>query len=1189
MKRMLPLLVIAIAVIGGAVFIFSDNPPPVDVAEKITVSERAQIEAAGQLENVTSRVAEIDEQWLDYRAEKIGAGNYGLNGIVIDENDKALANMWVAAYSAPYPFFDYQFNISEALEKPLSLDLEPLASVMSNEKGEFNLQGVPGRVLYVVARGHKHLTRGRQEVRTSSLSSNEPVTIKTMLGAEMNGRIIDSSGSPVAGAEIIVLPNLMYAIQAVRTGNIFFERTFADGSGRFKLDAVPAGTRLSVLALGAPTEPGIKDIGPYSKNASAFESVSLLDTGSMTGLVVDEDGNSVSGADVLAIPIDLRLLPAVARNIPGWFTTTNTSGEYSFPNLPRRGYVLFAQSIDGRAAPVSSTLGGEQVDVMSDLVIKSKEKIKGRIVDADGHAIANARVLLNSIPSLDNDSSNENIPSASDMLILMAKEVLPELLPKEIFINTGSDGRFELSAWQGASVLVIASGYPNATFDLPTLDEESDEQSYLLAMMMPGSIKGKVFDAKSINSLEFFIANADLQSHALTVDTSDVDIAWTDEMDWETYSTMQNEAVANRKSEAYGSILKPGEVPVTPKQSALDKLKTVNLSDSHDGTFEINHLMPGQWKVKVSANGYIQQSIKVEVKSNEVAKINAAMSHGATLSGKVVAYGSLDPVQGAIVSMGNRKASGFDALVQNGLSGANVTASDKDGNFILQGIEPGMEWLSVTAEGFSDTAIKGKPLEEDEVRKDVTIKVRQGATIQGFVYDRHNQILPQRMVGGFSTDSEDFWQTTTDENGFYQAEHIKPGNYFVISAALNANSLMQGDMLAVLNGGRVLSVFAEENETVKLDVIDLSAGGCKLKGKLTDNGQPVKNAALFCMAGGASMFDLRMASAKTDKNGEFEFTSLAPGEYTLQISSDVFNGTLPFEAPDAPEDYQLLETPQGVVRGQVISESSGQPLEGINVRLEKEDGPSGMMGMMFSRGDWGNDTDENGYYEITGVSPGKYHVNAEQSWWSRDPEQSSIGSIGKKRSDSFQVGMHATVQVETLALPMASSIRVAITSTDGKKIEGGFQLQAVNAAGEKYDAWGWQGEGRIEGINAGVYSVTISPTDIYAQQTVESVVVDGEGTVELDIVLVAGSKLAARVLDASNKNITATLKVLDSNGNRVDSDSGQRMFLSMENGTTPLGTFEPGRYTVIAEFEGSRQSQTVTLRSEDNQTLEFVF
>ena len=1188
MKRILPLLVIAAAVIGGAIFLFSGTPQPVDVPDEMAVSERTQIEAAGQLNNVTTRVVDIDDEWLDYRAEKIGAGDYGLNGLVVDEDDKPLADIWVAAYSTPYPFFDYELNMSEALASPLSLDLEPLASVISNEKGEFNLQGVPGRVIYVVARGHKHLTSGRQEVRTSSLTSEEPVIINTMLGAEMSGRIIDDSGSPVAGAEVIVLPNLMYAIQAVRTGNIFFERTFADGAGNFKLDAVPAGTRLSVLSLGAPTEPGIKDIGPYSKNASAFESIKLLDTGSMSGFVVDEDGIAVAGAEVLAMPIDLRLLPAMARNIPGWFAITNASGEYKFPNLPRRAYALFSQSIDGRAAPISATLSGDYVEVASDLVIKSKEKIKGRIVNAEGDPIANARVFLNSIPSLENESggSRSAIPSASSMLIGMAKEVLPELLPKDIFVNTGSDGRFELSAWQGASVMVIAGDYPNATFDLPGLDAEADQESYLLAMMIPGSIKGKVFDSKSNNSLEFFIANADLQSHALSV--TDVDGATGASANWSGSEDVVYSEEQELHNEKFASILQPGEVPVTPKQTALDQLKTVNLSDSRNGTFEINNLMPGQWEVKVSSNGYMQESLDVSVVSKETTEISVGMSHGASLSGKVVAHGSLDPIQGAIISMGNRKASGFDAIMKNGLSGANVTASDKDGNFTLQGIKPGMEWLSVTADGYSDTSIKGKPLEEDEVRNDVTIKVRQGAIIQGIVYDRHNQILAQRMVGGFSADSEDFWQTTTDENGSYQAKNVKPGNYFVVSAALDANSLMQGDMLAVLNGGRVLSVFAKEGEVVELDIVDLSAGGCKLKGKLTDNGQPVKNAALFCMAGGASMFDLRMASAKTDENGEFEFQSLAPGEYTLQINSDVFSGTVPFEAPDAPEDYQLLETPQGVVRGQVVSESSGQPLEGINVRLEKEDGPSGMMGMMFSRGDWNNNTDENGQYEITGVSPGKYHINAEQGWWGRDEDNGS-GSVGKKRSASFQVGMHSTVQAETLELPIAAAMRISVTTSDGKTFDSGFQLKAKNINGDEYDGWGWNGEGRIEGMNPGTYSVVVSPRDGYAQQTIEGVTVGGEETVELSVVLVEGSKLAARVLDAGNQNITAQLKVLDSSGNRVDADGGARMFASMENGTTPLGTYEPGTYTVVAEFEGRNQSKTVTLGSDDSQTLEFIF
>ena len=61
MKRILPLLVIAAALIGGAIFLFSGTPQTADVPDEVAVSERTQIEAAGQLNNVTTRAVDIDD------------------------------------------------------------------------------------------------------------------------------------------------------------------------------------------------------------------------------------------------------------------------------------------------------------------------------------------------------------------------------------------------------------------------------------------------------------------------------------------------------------------------------------------------------------------------------------------------------------------------------------------------------------------------------------------------------------------------------------------------------------------------------------------------------------------------------------------------------------------------------------------------------------------------------------------------------------------------------------------------------------------------------------------------------------------------------------------------------------------------------------------------------------------------
>lgn len=1192
MKRLLPLLIIAF--IGLIALILSDGPSQGPNENNLDPSiERPVLEAAGPLSNNEERIAIEEEAWTDPRGIKTGVGNYPLSGIVVDENQEPLSDMWVAAYSSPYPFIDYELDLSEALINPLNLTLEPLASTRTNESGEFSLEGLPGQVIYVVARGKKYLTKGRQEVRTASFSGEEPVVIQTIPGAELRGQVAHANGSPAANAEVIVMPNLLYAIQAIRTGNIFFERTFSDSSGNFYLDAVPSRTRLSVLTIGAPTEPGFKDIGPYPRMGSQSERFQLFKTGKLAGKVVYEDGSPASSAEVLAIPIDLRLMPAVIRNIPGWFSITNSKGEYEFNELPNRGYVLFAQNKDGRAAPISSTLSGNFAQVNQDLVIKDKEKIQGRLVDASGKPLAGARVLLNSIPDLAKEEGGRRgaIPSASSMLMEVAKEALPELLPKDIFVNTNANGEFTVNAWERASLVVVASGYPTATFDLPSLDLENGKDSFLLTMMQPGSIKGKVITQEDGQKVEFFLARGEMGRHLLSPTDGELEYQWNDEESWRENEQRRSKALREKRAEQFGEIIQENEILVTPEQSILDAMSAASIKHSPDGTFQLKNIMPGDWSVEVVANGFVTSEKSVLVEPLKETTINFEMSRGATLSGQVVAAGTREPVPGAIISMGSRKASGFEALWQNGFTGSNVVMSDKQGNFTLRGIKPGMEWLAVSAEGFSDTTIKGRPLEESEVRTDVVIQVRQGSTVQGFVYDRNNQPLPQRMVGGFSTDSEDFWQTTTDEKGFYQAENIKPGNYFVASAALNAGALMQGDFLSILNGGRVLSVFAKEGETVDLDIIDLSAGGCNFKGRLTDLGKPLPNVALFCMASdGGSMFDLRMASAQTNERGEFEFASLAPGKYNLQFRSPDLDGTLTFEVPDAPEDYQELETPQGVVRGQIVSAESGIPLKDITVRLEREDGPSGMMGMFMGRSSLMERTDENGYYEISGVTPGEYHITAEQGWWGRRNRENSLGSVGKEKSDSFTLSMNDNYQVETLSLPAASAIKVTISTADGEGYERGFQIQAVEInTKEKQESWGWSGEGRMEGLQPGTYDITIQPRNKYATYTISGVnVIEGQ-TIELEAILEAGSRLQARVLDSGSQNVQAKLRVFDSGGKRVDSDGGGRFWSSLENGTTPLGSYKAGTYRIEAEYDGRKQSKTVTLRDGENETVEFVF
>ncbi|MHC4381079.1 MAG: carboxypeptidase regulatory-like domain-containing protein, partial [Planctomycetota bacterium] len=704
---------------------------------------------------------------------------------------------------------------------------------------KFQLEGLAGRGTYLVARGQHHLTRGRQEVRPLDLDSEEGIILHTVPGAALEGTVVDEYGAPVANAEVFVGPSLMYIIQAIRSRDIYLERVFTDGAGRFEIDAVPANMKLSVIGLDGATHPGMRDFGPLNPATDAKVKLQLVETGDLSGRIVDSEGEGVGGAKVLAIPIDLRMLVGVVRALPEYIVESGANGEFEFPELPKRNMVLIAQGREGRAAPVTCAVTGPDSEVGKDLVLQTILDVEGRVVDLNGKPIAGAKVMLNSIPTPgDRSQRSRGMPSADFLLMEAAGEILPEFLPVETWARTDANGTFNLPAWEGAKIKVEADGFSKAIYQLP---EETEEERLALIMMQPGSVAGTVTGKADDKPLQFYVVNAEQRSNMLE---PEVEVERFEDEDWRSFSNRQEQAEAEARKLVMGDILAEGEVAVLPAESMMANLRNVQFQEDGSGTFRIDNLMPGTYKVEARADGFVVRSRKdVVVKPGAVTEdIDLKMSRGATLKGRVVAFGSREPVAGAVVTIGNSKESGFEAYFRMGLETTAMARSGPDGSFSLEGIEEGMEWVHVLAEGFSPTSIRGRPLELEEVREDVVIQVRQGCNINGHVYDRNGVPIPARLVGGFSTDSQDFWQAATDDKGYYHIENVKPGSYFLITASLDNEALFTGNFMSVLNGSRIVQAYAKEGQTITVDIEDLSAGGCNLKGRLLSNGLALTNA-----------------------------------------------------------------------------------------------------------------------------------------------------------------------------------------------------------------------------------------------------------------------------------------------------------------------------------------------------------
>ena len=463
------------------------------------------------------------------------------------------------------------------------------------------------------------------------------------------------------------------------------------------------------------------------------------------------------------------------------------------------------------------------------------------------------------------------------------------------------------------------------------------------------------------------------------------------------------------------------------------------------------------------------------------------------------------------------------------------------------------------------------------------------------------------MVGGFSMDSQDFWQTSTNEDGFYQAEHVKPGNYFIVTAALDADKLFQGDFMSALNGSKLVQAFAREGQTLDIDITDMSANGCKFRGKLLSGGQPIANSALIMMAtDGATVFDMRLATAQSNEEGEFEFPSLAPGSYRMQLESEIWRGAIEVEVPDADEDYQVLNTPQGKVYGRIVEEVSGNPVSGATVKLVRDDSSGGMFAMFTG----GNETDfgqsdESGNFEFEGKPEGRYHIEVEMNEWgsrgglSLDGDNNTGTPLGKASVKTFPLSRDASYGVGDIRLPIASAIRVHITTSNGESPDRGYNLTAKRVDGEgdgdqgEHEAWGWGESSLISGLSPGTYDITISGRG-YVTTQLEGVYVPHAETIDIDAVLQEGLPLNARILGPNSQPIAgAKIEVMDSAGNIVNGMDGaaariSRMFAS-EDGTMPLGSFPAGSYTVSVEWEGKVKTQSANLSGTEVTVVEFQF
>lgn len=263
--------------------------------------------------------------------------------------------------------------------------------VKTDSKGAFEVLGAPYGDLTILLE-HPDYTRtfiGRNQKLTVKAGQDNKFDFELKKGIVLNGLVVaQDTRRPIQNADII-LRDVVMAANRQRTGVL----------GKFRMKGVKRGAR----------QIEINDVNGYSdyretldvtdetgKKPVTFE---LSPCGTATGIVVDDSGNPIEGADIFVAHMKSMFL--MVRNLSE--TKSGPDGSFMVTNLNDKVTYAIAAAAPGRTLAATGrfeAVGGEQT---TDLIIQCEKgaSLQGRIMDDVGVPISGVNVSIEQPPFAD--------------------------------------------------------------------------------------------------------------------------------------------------------------------------------------------------------------------------------------------------------------------------------------------------------------------------------------------------------------------------------------------------------------------------------------------------------------------------------------------------------------------------------------------------------------------------------------------------------------------------------------------------------------------------------------------------------------------------------------------------------------------------------------------------------------------
>jgi protocatechuate 3,4-dioxygenase beta subunit len=582
------------------------------------------------------------------------------------------------------------------------------------------------------------------DVRLKDGERKEGIVLLTRKGGTVSGLVTGERGSPIAGAEVKLVPARNESFQGIRAAYSnstylgVYAATETDASGQYTFRGVKLGKSCAATANASGYMP-VRSPEFSLADAGTSKRVNFrLSRGStIAGWVEDREGNRRSGMELILEPdfeghthVDTLLLMAVARRASG--AKSDTDGRFRFEGLPEGKYHLFAGGIyrspyrrlgGGTCVEVDGSQGVEDIVVRANSLERGDHRIAGRVSNAEGAPVAGAQIDI----------------------------VTTQVNYEHFYVQTDETGMFLADglAFGRFALLATAAGYAQSILSPVPLDE----QDLAITLLRTAAIRGHVLELDS---------GRPLAGATVTVAQHDRP---------ERSSSSDTDAIAGNFDAIRDDIV------------GIERATT-----DADGAFELAAIEPGHVRLKAERTGYAAsfgEELIVEA-GQDVGDTMIRMGRGATVEGIVHAT-SGEPVGGASILVIET------AVAQEGPGGAEgrlIEATNMgegcrdiraitgvDGRFVVDGLADGDYWMRAIAADYAPSAVTKVSVSGGASQDSVELVLDPGGTLEGRVTQGgmpKQDVLVQTYLRGANAE---VIRVYTDADGHYMIRHLSPGEH----------------------------------------------------------------------------------------------------------------------------------------------------------------------------------------------------------------------------------------------------------------------------------------------------------------------------------------------------------------------------------------------------------------------------